>query len=346
MKRESKTLIRLSCLVLATVMTMAALTGCGSKEPAETTVPTTIPETEPTVVTEPPETTYTSDLPLNTEAVADLISIEPMFRLGETADADSETEYSDYVCKAATTDGRSIWLLVPIDTYDSCFASALSYGTEEAYGIIDLSFSTITFAQPLHVTGIVQDSEEACPGLTALLNPDPNADETAPVAGINVLQVSNFDRTALSAALGLNQTASEETFSAASGILEQSYTDLVAITPACIIDSADLSKKEVVCVASDLVGNHVWLYMTAEAYIQNFDANGQSLKNMNQVVLPENLHVEGIVRFSEDLNPGLQTFSGAEKMLLLTSCTPSAYAEETEATLPADPAADGSVAAE
>lgn len=392
MRRERTSVTRLLSLVLALLMTMATLSGCGKK--AEETVPAT---TAPVETVPPEPVAYTPDLEVDTEAVADIVSIEPMYQLtGAT---------TSWLCKCVTAQQETIWVAVPLEAYHGAFG-ALANG-------MDLTGSPITLTQSLRMEGIVVDMEELYAGLSDIVYP-PVVEETIPEETIEMtdedvalsgevvtnettmdvveetvaettaatvpetvpettaatvpetvpettaatvpettpetepaavvrtaLYVEAFDQAAVDAATG--KTLEEAPYSADAPSLAPVTAEICKLYPAYIIETSTPGMEEVVCEAQDVNGGIVWLYMPKSLCTAHFGYTDLDLlvPERTAVALEEALLVKGIVRYAEELNPGLETSTGIAKMILVSTCE-VAVPEETipaETVVPAETAA-------
>lgn len=137
MKRE--TISRLLSLVLALTMLMGVcmLTGCSKEEAA-----------------------YSSSSEEGDPVYVDVISIEPMTKVGTSYNGSIITNYTETACVCYTTSGDEVWVYIDIDTYLDLFDFTADFEGDDWWA------DRVDFSSPVRIHGKVEEAEELCDGLS------------------------------------------------------------------------------------------------------------------------------------------------------------------------------------
>lgn len=138
MKRE--TISRLLSLVLALTMLMGIclLTGCGAEE----------------------EVAYSSSAEEYDDVYVDLISIEPMTKIGTSYTDGIITNYTETACVCYTTSGAEVWVYIDIDKYLEQFDATADFEGDEWWA------DRVDFSTPVRIHGEMREAEDMCEGLS------------------------------------------------------------------------------------------------------------------------------------------------------------------------------------
>lgn len=135
MKRT--TFSRLLSLVLVLMLGAALLTGCSMEEQAWT------------------RSSEEGDL-----VYVDLISIEPMTKVGSSYNGSVVTNYTETACVCYTTSGDEVWVYIEIAEYKALFDSTADFYGDNWWA------DRVDFSSPVRIHGKVEESEELCDGLS------------------------------------------------------------------------------------------------------------------------------------------------------------------------------------
>ena len=90
----------------------------------------------------------------------DIISIEPMTKVGTTAEGSSYTNYTDTACVCYTTTGDEVWVFIDISTYKNLFDSTADFYGDSWWA------DRVNLSAPVRIHGEVEEAEELCGGLS------------------------------------------------------------------------------------------------------------------------------------------------------------------------------------
>lgn len=135
MKRN--TISRLLSLVLALTM-LLALAACGSAE----------------------EVAYSRSAEEGDLVYVDLISIEPMTKIGTSYTNGIITNYTETACVCYTTSGDEVWVYIDIAEYKSLFDATADFEGDDWWA------DRVDFSSPVRVHGKMEEAEELCEGLS------------------------------------------------------------------------------------------------------------------------------------------------------------------------------------
>ena len=90
----------------------------------------------------------------------DLISIEPMTKVGTSYNGSVVTNYTETACVCYTTAGDEVWVYIDIDTYMDLFDSTADFVGDDWWA------DRIDFSSPVRIHGKVEEAEELCEGLS------------------------------------------------------------------------------------------------------------------------------------------------------------------------------------
>lgn len=139
MKRE--TAARLLSLVLALTMLMGIclLTGCSSSDE---------------------EVAYSGSVKEYDDVYVDLISIEPMTKIGSSYTNGIITNYTETACVCYTSSGAEVWVYIDIDEYLEQFDATADFEGDNWWA------DRVDFSSPVRVHGEMRDAEDMCEGLS------------------------------------------------------------------------------------------------------------------------------------------------------------------------------------
>ena len=135
MKRN--TISRLLSLVLALTM-LLALAACGSAE----------------------EVAYSASAEEGDLVYVDLISIEPMTKIGTSYTNGIITNYTETACVCYTTSGDEVWVYIDIAEYKALFDGTADFEGDNWWA------DRVDFSSPVRVHGKMEEAEELCEGLS------------------------------------------------------------------------------------------------------------------------------------------------------------------------------------
>ncbi len=133
MKRETLSR-RIASLLLALVMVlgMCMLTGCAEEE----------------------EVPYSSSVEVFDDVYVDIISIEPMTKIGV------DENYTETACICYTATGEELWVYMKINKYMSSFDATADFEGDDWWA------DKVDFASPVRIHGEMRRAESLCEGLS------------------------------------------------------------------------------------------------------------------------------------------------------------------------------------
>ena len=90
----------------------------------------------------------------------DLISIEPMTKVGTSYNGSVVTNYTETACVCYTTAGDEVWVYIDIDTYMNLFDSTADFVGDDWWA------DRIDFSSPVRIHGKMDMAEDLCEGLS------------------------------------------------------------------------------------------------------------------------------------------------------------------------------------
>lgn len=244
-------------LLLVLMLTAALLAGCSEKEPVA----------------------FTTDLRPGSPAFVDVVSIEPVYRMGET-----QFSYDYTACRCITTDGETMWIYMEAAQYNQ-------YLNHINFKALEWQAGKTTFAQPLRFHGTVKTSDGTFDGLERRTKTD------------TLLVLESVDAAEADAAMGRNLTETE--FSSNTVSLAPVYADITAIMPAYEITGGLGSKVNAfVCEALGTDGSTLWIYVDYLQYTARFDGSLLTTGptgSYNPVYFETPVRIHGTARCPDDL---------------------------------------------
>lgn len=105
------------------------------------------------------ETAYSGSVKYGNRVYADLISIEPMTKVGSSY-LGTAYNYTDTVCVGYTTTGDEVWVYLSIEKYKELFDATANFEGDEWWA------DKVSFSEPVRVHGKMDRAESLCQGLS------------------------------------------------------------------------------------------------------------------------------------------------------------------------------------
>ena len=90
----------------------------------------------------------------------DLISIEPMTKVGTSYNGSVVTNYTETACVCYTTAGDEVWVYIDIDEYKELFDSSANFFGDNWWA------DRVDFSAPITFHGEMREAEDLCEGLS------------------------------------------------------------------------------------------------------------------------------------------------------------------------------------